>query len=75
MLKLSGSWDGQGYGSGIALYLYAYGATSFQALGATTYWTSSQADINLAIRQNVGSPSQYYEQKINTYAVRAIRSF
>jgi hypothetical protein len=75
LLKLSGSWDGQGYGSGIALYIYAYGATSFQAFGANTYWTSSQADINLAIRQNIGSPSQYYEQKTNTFAVRAIRSF
>ena len=75
LLKLSGSWDGQAYGSGIALYIYAYGATSFQAFGANTYWTSSQADINLAIRQNIGSPSQYYEQKASTFAVRAIRSF
>jgi len=75
MLKLSGSWDGQGYGSGLALYTLAYGATSFQAFGSTTYWTSSQADQNLAIRQNIGSPSQYYNSKSDTYAVRAIRSF
>jgi len=75
MLKLSGSWDGQGYGSGLALYTIAYGATSFQAFGSNTYWTSSQADQNLAIRQNIGSPSQYYNSKSDTYAVRAIRSF
>ena len=81
MLKLSGSWDGQSYGSGIALNNYAapyYVPTStfkwFNGAGGS-YWTSTETSSNEAVRQNFGSPSQYTAQKTDTWGVRAIRKF
>lgn len=79
MLKLSGSWDGQSYGSGIALYNYAapyYVPTStFKWFNSSSYWTSTEISSTEAVRQNIGSSSQYYNQKTDTWGVRAIRKF
>ncbi len=82
MLKLSGSWAGQSYGSGgTALYNYAapyYVPTSsfqwFNGAGSS-YWTSTEISLTEAVRQNFGSPSQYYAQKTDAWGVRAIRKF
>jgi hypothetical protein len=75
MLKLSGSWDGQWYGSGMCIACnFLSPITPFTTM-SNEYWTSTQADQSLAFRQNVGSPSQYYDSKGLTKAVRAIRSF
>lgn len=81
MLKLSGSWDGQSYGSGIALVYNAapyYVPTStfkwFNGAGGS-YWTSTEISSDVAVRQNFGSPSQYNAQKTDNWGVRAIRKF
>ena len=75
MLKLSGSNDGQWYGSGMCLSCnYLSPVTPFTGM-SIEYWTSSQADQSSAIRQNFGSPSQYSNSKSDLKPVRAIRSF
>ena len=76
MKMLSGSWDGQTHGSGICLYCsYLSPTTPFTRIGTSEYWTSSELDLTSAVRQNFGSPSQYYDPKSSTKGVRAIRSF
>jgi streptogramin lyase len=75
MLKLSGSWDGQSYGSGICLLCsYLSPITPFTSM-SNQYWTSTEADESLVFRQTVGNPAQYYELKSDLKPVRAIRSF
>jgi hypothetical protein len=74
MLKYSGSVDGQVHGSGICFTCWYSPVTPFTT-GVNEYWTSSEVDSTQAFRQNVGSPSQYLENKSNTKGVRAIRSF
>ena len=75
MRKLSGSWDGQNYGSGMCLACnFLSPVTPFTAM-SNQYWTSTQADQSLAFRQTVGNPAQYYESKSDLKPVRAIRSF
>lgn len=75
MLKLSGSNDGQWYGSGMCLSCnFLSPVTPFTSM-SNEYWTSTQADQSLAFRQNFGSPSQYYNSKSDLKPVRAIRSF
>ena len=75
MLKFSGSVDGQWYGGGRCLLCFYLSPVTPFTVGANEYWTSSEVDSAQAFRQNVGSPSQYAENKSNTKAVRAIRSF
>ena len=75
MLKLSGSNDGQWYGSGMCLSCnFLSPVTPFTSM-SIEYWTSTQADQSLAYRQNFGSPSQYLNSKSDLKPVRAIRSF
>jgi len=75
MLKLSGSWDGQSYGSGLCLVCsYLSPITPFTSM-SNQYWTSTEADQSLVFRQTVGNPAQYYELKSDLKPVRAIRSF
>jgi hypothetical protein len=76
MKKLSGSWDGQSHGSGICLACsYLSPTTPFRSIGTNEYWTSSEVDLTSAVRQNFGSPAQYFDSKSSTKGVRAIRSF
>lgn len=75
MLKLSGSNDGQWYGSGMCLSCnFLSPVTPFTSM-SIEYWTSTQVDQSQAFRQNFGSPSQYYNSKSDLKPVRAIRSF